>query len=366
MEVESLNINDVATQFKNEIENFKNTKVKCGIIGRSGTGKSSLINAIVGEEVSAVGETETTMEISKPIEHNGLIFYDLPGSSTINFPLDTYVEKMGVKNFDCVILVTSDRFYEDDLKLIDQILEQKVPIFTVRTKIDFSVDRALRRDISEVETCDSIRQDLINNLKSYRINGIYLTSADFPAKYDLPKLISDISNNLSELKKQRFIADVSALSENIIAEKRKLSEKLISKYSVVSAINGLNPIPGLDVGVDIGILSKLSVEIQKIYGLDNAQVSYASTLISGKNKAILVARALNFTSKFIGKEAILILLKKVGLSVASKSFSKWIPFVGSAIAAGIGYKLTSSFGEDMLDEAESIAIETFHNLRSEH
>ena len=43
-------------KIKEELENFKRTKVKCGIIGRSGTGKSSLINAIVGEEVVAVGK----------------------------------------------------------------------------------------------------------------------------------------------------------------------------------------------------------------------------------------------------------------------------------------------------------------------
>ena len=48
-------------KFKEELENFKKTKVKCRIIGRSGTGKSSLINAIVGEKIADVGVTETTM-----------------------------------------------------------------------------------------------------------------------------------------------------------------------------------------------------------------------------------------------------------------------------------------------------------------
>lgn len=363
MGIDSLNNNDLINQFKTEIEAFQNAKVLCGIIGRSGTGKSSLINAIVGEEVSAVGETETTMEISEPIEHNGLIFYDLPGCSTINFPLETYVEKMGISKFDCVIIVTADRFYEDDLNLIDQIFEKKIPIFTVRTKIDFSIDRALRRGISEKETCDEINKNLTDNLKGYRINGIYLTSADFPTKYDLPKLINDISNSLNNLKRERFLADVNAVSESIIAEKRKIAEKLISKYSFLSAANGLNPIPGLDIGLDVGILAKLSNVIQKIYGLDKAQINYSSTLINDKNKTILIARAVNFASQFIGKEEIFILLKKAGLSIASKSASKWIPFVGSVISAGIGFKLTSSLGEDILNEAEDITQQTFNYLK---
>src|SRR5690606_12735575 len=108
------------------------TKVTCGIIGRSGTGKSSLINAIVGEQVAEVGETETTILKGDPIEHRGLIFHDMPGCSTGRFPKDTYVEKMGIKEFDCVILVTADRFYEDDLFLVDAISKLNIPVFTVR------------------------------------------------------------------------------------------------------------------------------------------------------------------------------------------------------------------------------------------
>lgn len=363
MGIDSLDNNDLINQYKAEIEAFQNAKVICGIIGRSGTGKSSLINAIVGEEVSAVGETETTMEISKPIEHNGLIFYDLPGCSTINFPLETYVEKMGISNFDCVIIVTADRFYEDDLNLIDQIFEKKIPIFTVRTKIDFSIDRALRRGISEKETCDEINKNLNDNLKGYRINGIYLTSADYPTKYDLPKLINDISNSLNNLKRERFLADVNAVSESIISEKRKIAEKLISKYSLIAAANGANPVPGLDIGVDVLILKNLSDNIQKIYGLDKAQINYSLISINGTNKKVILARVLKYASKYGSKEAILFVLKKAGLSIATKTGSKWIPVFGYAIAAGIGFKLTSSLGKDMLNEAEDIAQQTFNYLK---
>ncbi len=358
------NMTQILEQYKTDIENFKNAKVKCGIIGRSGTGKSSLINAIVGEEVAAVGETETTMHISEPIEHQGLLFYDLPGSSTINFPIDTYIEKMGVEAFDCVILVTADRFFEDDLYIINEISAKKIPVFTVRTKTDFSVDRGLKRGILEQETYDAIYADLKNKLAGYHTNGIYLTSADFPAKYDLAKLIDDISNSLGTLKRQRFIADVNVLSEAILLEKRAICERLISRYSAVSAANGLNPIPGLDVSVDISLLLKMSVDIQKIYGLDEAQMTYSATLISGTNRKMILAKALQFGSKFIGKEAILILLKRAGIAVASKSFSKWIPLVGAVISAGIGYKLTSSMGEEMLNEAEEIAKETFESIRN--
>jgi len=40
-----------------------------------------------------------------------------------------------------------------------------------------------------------------------------------------------------------------------------------------------------------------------------------------------------------------------------------LPFVGQAIAAGIGFKMTSWIGKDMIKEAEEIAVETFEALK---
>jgi GTP-binding protein EngB required for normal cell division/uncharacterized protein (DUF697 family) len=358
------NITQALEKCKADLENFKNAKVKCGIIGRSGTGKSSLINAIVGQQVSAVGEIETTMTISEPIEHKGLLFYDLPGSSTVSFPMDTYIETMGIKNFDCVILVTSDRFFEDDLYLIKEIAKLKIPVFPVRTKLDFSIDRALKRGINEKETYAGIYADLEKNLQGHNIKGIYLTSADYPAKYDLNKLLDDISNSLNSIKRERFIADVTIISHNLLKEKRDLSTKLIARYAALSAANGLNPIPGLDISVDLGLLYKMSTNIQEIYGLKQEQIHYSSSLLTDNKSKLIVAKAVQFASKYIGKEAILLLLKKAGMSFAGKEISKWIPFVGQAIAAGLGYKLTSSIGDNMLTDAEDIASQTFEAIKT--
>jgi len=351
-------------KFKKDLENFKKTKIKCGIIGRSGTGKSSLINAIVGEEIAEVGEVETTMTIGEPIEHKGLLFYDLPGCSTAKFPKENYIDYFGITDFDCVILVTSDRFYEDDLFLIDELTKINKPVFAVRTKIDFSIDRALRRDIPADETYKTVYSNLEKNLKGYRLKGIYLTSADFPQEYDLSRLLDDIYTSLGDLKKERFIADINITSEKILYEKRTVSEKLVFRYSALAAANGLNPIPGLDVSVDLGLLLKMGNDIKDIYGLNEEQQKFNSEFL-GSNKAKLIAgKALQFATKYVGKEAIMILLKRAGVTVATKTASKWIPFVGQAIAAGIGYKMTSSIGDDMIDDAEKIAKETFDAFKT--
>ncbi|KQS89168.1 GTP-binding protein [Chryseobacterium sp. Leaf394] len=359
-------INDVLQQFKKDLENFHNAKVKCGIIGRSGTGKSSLMNAIAGEIISAVGEVETTMDISKPFEHKGLLFYDLPGSSTKNFPKETYIEKTGIRDFDCVILVTSDRFYEDDLFLIKEVSKIGIPVFAVRNKIDQSITSAEKRGVSESETLKNIFDDLNNNLQGIKSSGIYLVSAENPFKYDFNKLIEDIAKNLNKIKKERFIADVTASSTRMITEKRVVAEKIVSRYAALSAANGLNPIPGLDISVDIGLLVKMANDITNIYGLTKSSQEYYESFLDLSNTAKLraaLAKISQYVAKYLGKEAIMILLKRFALSAASKTASKWIPLVGLAISAGIGFKMTSSVGNEMINDAEALALEIFNSLK---
>lgn len=362
-------IEEVLKRFTEELAQFQNAKVKCGIIGRTGTGKSSLMNAIAGEEISVVGEIETTVERSEPYEHNGLLFYDLPGCSTQKFPREKYVDNMGIKDFDCVILVTADRFYEDDLFLITQVSKLKIPVFAVRNKIDQSVESAAKRGVSEGETLMNVYNDLNKNVENSKPSGIYLISAEYPLKYDLDKLLTDISKSLDSIKKDRFIADVHATSQKMIEQKRIVANKLVSRYAALSAANGLNPIIGLDISVDIGLLLKMGNDISNIYGLNKESRKYYETFLdlsdASKAKSIL-AKATQYAAKYLGREAIMILLKRFAATTATKTVSKWIPFVGQAIAAGIGFKMTSSLGTDMVDEAEAIAIELFNSVKNQH
>ncbi|HLV40955.1 MAG TPA: GTPase [Brumimicrobium sp.] len=363
MKSDKMNPSDVLNKFEKDLESYNNAKIKCGIIGRSGTGKSSLINAIAGEHVAEVGEIETTMNIKEPIEANGLLFYDLPGCSTSNFPKEEYIKEFSIKEFDCVILVTADRFYEDDLYLIQELIKIKKPVFIVRTKIDFSIERGLKRGVSAEETYKIVYDNLVENLEGNEVNGIYLTSADYPKEYDFSKLLEDIFFSLNDFKKERFIADINITSERILVEKRKIAEKIVVRHSALAAANGLNPIPGVDIGVDLALLVKMSKEVQTIYGLGKEQQEFNLQFLDKKSAKFIASKVLQYTSRYGGREAIMLLLTKVGSTIATKTASKWLPFVGQVIAAGIGFKMTSWIGNDMINEAEEIAVETFEALK---
>ncbi|MEN9826595.1 MAG: Interferon-inducible GTPase, partial [Pseudomonadota bacterium] len=55
-----LNGHGTKQSFEEQLQNLDKTEVRIALLGRSGTGKSSLMNALVGERVAASGAVETT------------------------------------------------------------------------------------------------------------------------------------------------------------------------------------------------------------------------------------------------------------------------------------------------------------------
>ena len=351
-------ISTIIENLKKEYEAIKNATVNIAISGQSGAGKSSLINAIVGRKVAEVGITETTVEIKKYIS-NGIHFSDLPGCGTEKFPVKTYLEYCNLESFDAVIVVTANRFFENDLWLIKEMIRIGRPVYVVRTKMDVSITDGMHDDnLSEYEVFEKVKNDIQSNIGTIAIKGIYLISSREPLKMDMSKLVLNIEQNLIGLKKQRFIADVAPLNEQILEEKSAIAKKAVVYGASAAALNGINPIPGLDIGLDIAILMQMSKEIQSIYGLDEKSIDELSRRLGNNaNFTIIKTKASQYAAKFIAKEGIMILLKRFAVNIGSKEVLKYIPFVGQIAAAGIGYKMTDSFGSDLIDESHEFAKE---------
>src|SRR6185503_16381224 len=92
-------------------------------------------------------------ETTEPLEHahGGVRFVDLPGCGTNRWPRETYVERLGLASYDCLILVTAHRFYESDAYLYHEITQRlRKPCFVVRNKFDQAVEEGARdNDLTE-------------------------------------------------------------------------------------------------------------------------------------------------------------------------------------------------------------------------
>ncbi|MFV5332808.1 GTPase [Acinetobacter baumannii] len=353
-------IEDVVKNIQAQVELWESTEVKIAITGQSGSGKSSLINAIAGSKVAPVGFVETTMEPKEYKTENGIILVDLPGCGTANFPFETYIDDMQISSFDAIILVTANRFYEADIKLFNYVVNNlKKPIFLVRTKMDTAVrDGAEDNNLSRDEVIEMVLEDMIHNTDADP-SKIYLVSSkqNQISHFDTARLINDISENLSDIKKGKFISESAAYSEDAIRAKKETIIEIAKRYAYLSAANGINPVLGLNFSIDIALLVKLTNTILRSYGLMNSSIADYIKKSEENGKLHGTIQGISkWLAQYATEAGIRQVLPKLALSQASKTSSSWVPLIGQAIAAGIGYKMTSYYAEKLINESEEKAI----------
>jgi len=136
------------------------------------------------------------------------VLFDLPGVGTPSFPQATYLKDMGLRHFDIVILLTSTRFTEAELLLLEGMEYWGVPVFLVRNKVDVDVQNEIdkveemqdevdaeRKKEVELETVQSIREYFKNE---FGITSLYLVSSKRKLidQFDFRKLEADMERAL--------------------------------------------------------------------------------------------------------------------------------------------------------------------------
>jgi small GTP-binding protein len=344
-----MSIQDETKEIKRKLDEADETIVKVALFGQPGAGKSSLINKIVGEKVAEVGvETDKTVELAR-YEAKGLEFADLPGYGTTNFPKDSYFQKFDMMQFDLFLCVTSGKFHDADTEFFQELKKKsgKVCIFVVNKHDE------LWEDDTPIEKLEKRKHEDIIKQVGQQVKVIFTSCRN---NKGLDELNEEITNNLSAAKRERWVRGAKAYSERFLLQKKESCEKYVSYAAVASAANGINPIIGVDVAVDISILLKLFKEIRDDYGLTQ------SFLDELKESTIPTVSGLaNNVIKYAIKEGIIILLKRFAAQETIKSISKYIPFVGQAIAAGIGYAITSNVGSSYLNDCHELAEQILKN-----
>ncbi len=132
----------------------KDAKPHIGIFGRRNNGKSSLINALAGQEIAIVSDFAgtTTDPVKKSMEITGLgpvILIDTAGIDDIGELGEKRIAKTKetLKTVDLAILVITDNtFSDEEIKLVASFSDLAVPYFVIHNKSDISI---LNTDLRE-------------------------------------------------------------------------------------------------------------------------------------------------------------------------------------------------------------------------
>lgn len=140
-------------------------------------------------------------------------------------------------------------------------------------------------------------------------------------------------------------------------------QAMVTSSSRLSAGAAIIPLPGVDVGSDVAILMRLIPRINHQFGLTPEQIESLDT-----EAKLFVMTAISNTGsrlagKYITRKLIVMLLQKMGVRVATKGVSRFMPFVGSAVAGGISYTAMKMMGNRHIEDCYQIALATLENDR---
>jgi len=214
----------------NSTQEEVDNKIKVGIIGRVNTGKSSLLNAILGEERSIVSDVAgTTIDpIDETIEHNDheITFVDTAGirkrSKIVGiekYALTRTTEMLKKANLVLLIIDATVGVTELDERVAGLIEEHRLACLIVINKWD------IREDKSYEKMVDDIRDELrflhyaplitISAKTGMRVNKILDHITDIYKRYQQRISTSELNDTLREAMRRHHVPSHNGAVVNI-------------------------------------------------------------------------------------------------------------------------------------------------------
>ena len=136
---------------------------------------------------------------------------------------------------------------------------------------------------------------------------------------------------------------------------RASCRKLVMTRSAASAAIAVIPIPGTDVLADVGMILEMLPVINRRFGLSLEQIEELPAALQGAVMGAASRIGSSLVGKTITKELLIAVLKRVGVRITASTAAKFVPFLGSALAAGISFIAMRMLGNRHVEDCYAVA-----------
>jgi len=273
------------------LDKIEHGHLHLSVFGRVSTGKSSLLNALIGQERFSVspihGETRiSSMQAWDEVDTGGVFLIDTPGLDEAGGEGREELAREVAGRSDLVIFVLDGDVTETELEALKAVLAQGRPVIVALNKSDLytssEIDALLNSIWSKTEgliepdhvivaAAQPRAQSVVEVDKfGQEISTERVRDPDVAAlRLKLWEILEAEGKTLAALNASLFAADLSdQVGRRILAARKELGDRLVRTYCVGKGIAvALNPVPVADLFaaafIDVGMV----VHLSRVYDL---------------------------------------------------------------------------------------------------
>lgn len=243
------------------------------------------------------------------------------------------------------------------MKLAEKVRLMEKKFFFIRTNIDESVraeKRKRKQQFDEEAMLARIRENCFLSLGNLLTDNqdIFLISNHDPDKWEFARLTQAILDALTRYQRESMIFALGKVitrsSDDIFQRKVKVLRQRIWKVAAASGTVAAIPVPGLSFAVDAAlILRELSLYRSQLGLPEIGSAEFVQLHFATKEKVLSVTltTAAQLSPYFASYAA----------STAIEEFTRYIPFIGSAIASSMSFTTTYYTLRKILSDVEEAA-----------
>jgi len=335
---------DIQQAIINDAEKKLGVKPRIIVSGKTGSGKSSLINALLELEVNATGASEPVTQEEQvsawTLPGGELTIIDVPGfgeADKHNERVQFILDQLTSCHVMLLVVGAPDRAWEHERQFVEIVhnTDPDFPLLVVGNRIDMFnpvrewnptalnlIHPSTKKEQSIVAWSESLRESLGIEPQQMVLTCAGEAFSDFEGRYGLDNLGHAVVDALP-----LAVQNAAARALRVNMDKKALCEKIIWRAAVASAGVALVPIPLADAIPLAAIQVGMIIKIAEVYG----------KILTPQTAITLLAPV---AASFLGRTAVQNLLKFIpGLGTV----------LGTVIGASIAGPLTYAVGKTYME-----------------
>ncbi len=293
-------------------EKLQHSEIHIAAFGRVGTGKSSLLNALLGREVFSTSPLHGETQFQQRSEWNSVnadhvVLIDTPGIDELEGEAREEMANSVARIADIVLMVCEGDLTETELKAVHGLAERKRPLLLVLNKSDRYSNAEIQSLLTHLQKrCEAFiePENILTACADPRPEPvIYIDDNGNEERSTRPRApdISDLKarlwnilekegKTLAALNAALFTSELDArIASKIVLARKTVAEKIIRNYCLAKGlVVAVNPIPAADLLAAAGTDVAMVIHLGNVYGFQLSRRDASKLLLTISAQMLLL------------------------------------------------------------------------------